>query len=340
MRTSIAKSEGPRVQAMLARLDTVRALIQEGSLQDVLEVKSQADALLKYVNSHDKNSAASLELSEIAVTSAIRAGELLRGMEKAKGGQPYQSHKATGTAPTLAELGITKSQASRWQNVSRINPSTLKHHIETHREKRKHLTLKSLYRLLPKKNGKTEDPGGESRIVQSLDELDGEAFATIYADPPWSYGNQATRAATDNHYTTMTVDDIASMPVQKLADKNSQLHLWTTNGFLQEAFYVMESWGFSYKSCFVWCKPSMGIGNYWRVSHEFLLCGTRGSATFQNKGLKSWAELPRLKHSAKPKSVREMVEKAWVGPRLELFGRVGAEGWTVMGNEVARTLYT
>jgi len=28
----------------------------------------------------------------------------------------------------------------------------------------------------------------------------GNRYRTIYADPPWLYGNQATRAATSNHY--------------------------------------------------------------------------------------------------------------------------------------------
>ena len=36
-------------------------------------------------------------------------------MEKAPGGKSYQSHDATGKTPTLTDLGITKSQSSRWQ---------------------------------------------------------------------------------------------------------------------------------------------------------------------------------------------------------------------------------
>jgi len=45
------------------------------------------------------------------------AGEMLRDMEKAKGGQPYQDNPTGNTVapvetPTLAEIGITKRQSS------------------------------------------------------------------------------------------------------------------------------------------------------------------------------------------------------------------------------------
>jgi N6-adenosine-specific RNA methylase IME4 len=104
------------------------------------------------------------------------------------------------------------------------------------------------------------------------------------------------------------------MPIKDLAADKAHLHLWTTNGFLPDAFAIIEAWGFEYKSCFVWCKPQMGIGNYWRVSHEFLLLGVRGGVTFNDHGLKSYAEIPRSEHSTKPEQVRQMIQKASPGP--------------------------
>ena len=165
----------------------------------------------------------------------------------------------------------------------------------------------------------------------------GSRFRTIYVDPPWQYGNQSTRAATDRHYDTMSIEELHALPVASLADENAHLHLWTTNGFLREAIDLMPVWGFEFKSCFVWTKPSMGIGNYWRVSHEFLLFGLRGTLPFGSRSLMSWATLDRGRHSAKPEAVRQMVEQASPAPRLELFGRRPADGWTVWGNEIARS---
>ncbi|APZ96358.1 MT-A70 family methyltransferase [Fuerstiella marisgermanici] len=109
-------------------------------------------------------------------------------------------------------------------------------------------------------------------IVENLRELvDSEfRFSTVYADRPWQYSNPVSRGAANNHYSTMTVQQICDEPVRELVNDNALLHLWTTNAFLREAFEVMEARGFQYKSCLVWVKPQLGMGNYWRVSHEFL----------------------------------------------------------------------
>jgi N6-adenosine-specific RNA methylase IME4 len=177
-------------------------------------------------------------------------------------------------------------------------------------------------------------PSGVCRTsLQSLVD-EGQKFGCVYADPPWQYGNQATRAATDNHYPTMAVDDICALPVAELAGDNAHLHLWTTNAFLFDAKRVMEAWGFEYKSVMVWVKPQMGIGNYWRVSHEFLLLGIRGSAPFGDRGIKSWLEADRTRHSAKPQEFRSLIERVSTGPFLEMFAREPVKGWTVWGNQI------
>ncbi len=167
----------------------------------------------------------------------------------------------------------------------------------------------------------------------------GAKFGTVYADPAWKYGNQATRASTDNHYTTMTVDEICELPVSQIVADDAHLHLWTTNAFLFDAKRVIEAWGFEYKSCFVWVKPQMGIGNYWRVSHEFLLFGVRGDtskgAKFRSRSLMSWGEFSRARHSAKPEQVRHMIEDASPGPYIELFSRQAVHGWSAWGNQIA-----
>jgi N6-adenosine-specific RNA methylase IME4 len=167
-------------------------------------------------------------------------------------------------------------------------------------------------------------------IVFRLEELleRRERFACIYADPPWLYQNHASRGAAINHYPVMTLDEICALPIAKLAHANAHLHLWTTNGFLFEARQVIEAWGFAYKSCFVWVKDKMGMGNYWRVSHELLILGVRGHLPFTDKALKSWLRAARTTHSTKPDIVRELVERASPAPRLELFGRRAWPGWT------------
>jgi N6-adenosine-specific RNA methylase IME4 len=181
----------------------------------------------------------------------------------------------------------------------------------------------------------------ETCQTNSLEDLieRGCKFRTIYADPPWHYTNAASRGAAQNHYDTMTIESIAGLPVQQLAADEAHLHLWTTNAFLFDAKQVIEAWGFTYKSCLVWIKPQLGNGNYWRVSHEFLLLGVRSNLTFADRTQQSWICAERTQHSAKPRIFQTLIEHVSPPPRLELFARTQSDGWTTWGNQIQRSLF-
>ena len=181
-----------------------------------------------------------------------------------------------------------------------------------------------------------------ARIVTDLATLlaGGQRYGTIYADPPWEYANRGTRGAAQGHYQGMTLDALAALPVGQLAAPDAHLHLWITSPLLLDAARLFDAWGFEYVSSFVWDKDRMGMGNYWRINHEFLLLGVRGQArSFRVRNLPSVARLPRREHSAKPEQIRAMIEQASPGPYLELFGRRTAPGWTVYGDQVATDLF-
>lgn len=182
------------------------------------------------------------------------------------------------------------------------------------------------------------DPCCKTDDLQKLIDA-GIRFGCIYADPPWQYGNQGTRAATDNHYGTMTLEAIASLPVGKLAAPRSHLHLWTTDSFLEPAIELLTGWGFERRQTFVWVKPQLGIGNYWRSSHEYMLLGIRGGLTFPPSNVKSWGQWDRTEHSEKPEGVRSLIEQMSPGPRLEMFARKTAPGWTSWGNQIRQSMF-
>ncbi len=166
-------------------------------------------------------------------------------------------------------------------------------------------------------------------------------FPTIYADPAWTYKKVYSRAAAVNHYPTLSLRQICSLPVRELSAENAHLHLWATVPLLPDALRVMEEWGFQYKSSFVWVKDKIGVGNYWRVSHEMLLLGVRGKLRFLDHSVASWLRCRRTIHSRKPEAIRLLVERVSPTPFLELFGRaeVHEPGWTVFGNQVERRLF-
>ncbi len=150
-------------------------------------------------------------------------------------------------------------------------------------------------------------------------------FSTFVVDPPWRYGNTSTRGAAENHYDTMSIDELCALTVvPDSAAEQSHLYLWTTAGHLPEAFKVMEAWGFEYRTYLVWVKPQMGMGNYFRVSTELVLFGIRGKMRTRDRGIKNYFTAPRARHSAKPLMFHDLVEKASPGPYLELFSRCNA----------------
>ena len=321
-----------------------RALAEARSVEDVKVVRDKAEAIRAYYRQQKGCFEAQQDAAELKLRAERRLGELLAETVNHNGSRGVGSTME----PTIPE-GISKKQSHRWQRIASLDGEEFERHIQETRAVRDELTTAGVLRLA-KKSAKPE-PGplanGDGCTVDDLQKLvgAGRTFGTIYADPPWKYGNQATRASTDNHYVTMTVEEIAALPVPALAADRCHLHLWTTNAFLRDAFNLLDAWGFQYKSVFVWCKRQMGIGNYWRVSHEFLLLGVKGDLVFADHALKSYAVIDRGRHSAKPEEVRVMIERASPGPYLELFGRQAVEehpdrpGWAVWGNEVGRGLF-
>jgi N6-adenosine-specific RNA methylase IME4 len=256
---------------------------------------------------------------------------------------PKTCRGVTTSKETLSDLGISRDISSRAQRIAAVPEADFESVIAEAKEGERELTRRAVEKLLSRADNNPiyREQTERGCTVNDLQKLvdDGRKFGVIYADPPWVYSNQGTRAATGNHYTGMTVDELCELPIRNLAADDSFLHLWTTNAFLFDCQRIMSAWGFEYKSLFVWVKPQMGIGNYWRVSHEILLLGKRGNAKWINRALKSWGQFERTKHSAKPEQIRTMIESACDGPYLELFGRRPANGWVVWGNQIEQSLF-
>jgi N6-adenosine-specific RNA methylase IME4 len=158
-----------------------------------------------------------------------------------------------------------------------------------------------------------------------------DVFTTIVVDPPWSYDNSATRNAAVKHYPTMTLEQLAEYDLA--AADAAHLYLWTTNSFLRAAFDLIDQWGFEYKTCLTWCKPQMGLGNYFRNNTEHILFGVRGHLATLRSDEPTWFVADRGRHSAKPDAFYDLVERCSPGPYLEHFARRRRLGWEHRGNE-------
>ena len=167
-------------------------------------------------------------------------------------------------------------------------------------------------------------------------------YGIVYADPPWRYDMKRGKGVAENHYPTMSMDEICALPVADLAAKDSALFLWATFPQLNEAFRVIEAWGFSYKTvAFNWVKQNrngtgifMGLGNWTRSNSEICLLATKGKPKRISGSVRSIVLSPLQQHSRKPAEIRDrIVELMGDLPRIELFAREAAPGLDVWGNE-------
>ena len=100
---------------------------------------------------------------------------------------------------------------------------------------------------------------------------------------------------------------------------------------------LVKSWGFKYKTQFVWDKVKHNMGHYNSVRHELLLIATKGKCTPDNVQLfDSVQTIERTeKHSEKPDEFRSIIETLYTyGNKIELFARTKIDGWEVFGNEL------
>lgn len=162
-------------------------------------------------------------------------------------------------------------------------------------------------------------------------------YAVIYADPPWQYDFAETdNRAIENQYPTMELTEICALPVREIAYDDSILFLWATSPKLQEAFAVIEAWGFQYRTSLVWVKDKIGMGYLARGQHEILLVAKRGSLPAPEAATRpaSVIHAPRTTHSTKPSEFYAIIERMYPGiPRVELFSRAYREGWMSWGLE-------
>lgn len=161
-------------------------------------------------------------------------------------------------------------------------------------------------------------------------------YNTIVIDPPWDWGDEGDgdqfgQARPD--YATMSIDEIASLPVNSLADTNCHLYMWITNRSLPKGFALMEAFGFRYITCITWVKPHFGIGNYFRGQSEQILFGVKGSQPLLRKNAGTVFSAPRgpRGHSSKPEEFYPFVESCSPGPYLEMFARSQRNGWVSWG---------
>ena len=167
----------------------------------------------------------------------------------------------------------------------------------------------------------------------------------IYADPPWTfktYSDKGKDKSPEKHYPCMPISDIIRLPVNRIAKDNAVLLMWVVDPLLDQAFKVIDAWGFKYKTVgFTWAKTNRkklgfftGLGYWTRGNPEMCLLATKGRPKRKAMDVAQLVVAQRGRHSEKP-LLHKDIERLVDGPYIELFARKKPfDNWDYWGNEV------
>jgi len=106
------------------------ALAEAVDIISILDIRDKASAMATYYDAQNTGEAANLA-KEIQLRAERKAGEFLKDMPKQTGGDAMaRLHHATEVTPSYADLGIEKTEASRWQLASELPKKQFDSYIE------------------------------------------------------------------------------------------------------------------------------------------------------------------------------------------------------------------
>lgn len=171
----------------------------------------------------------------------------------------------------------------------------------------------------------------------------------ILIDAPFRFRTYSTRGESRcpqaRYRCPTTPDELAELPLAKIAGRDCFLFSWVPNPHAPLARPLMEAWGFKFSgSGLVWVKTNRIKPGFWmggglagtRKNVEIAWLGRRGSPRRVDKGVSELIVAPRREHSRKPDQQYQRVERL-VGPGktlVELFARQCWPGWHAWGDQL------
>ena len=149
--------------------DAKRSLAEARDLPEVLDVRDKAAAIHTYVKTIGESLEVQNAAAEIKLRAERKAGEMLSAMEKVS---PPGKKIGNSVLPnSLADLGITKMQSSRWQREATVDDETFAELVEECNAAGRELTQAA---VLQKAKEKKDDPD-EAELAEEASGVKGEA---------------------------------------------------------------------------------------------------------------------------------------------------------------------
>lgn len=363
--------------ALIKYEQACRALADAKAVDEVKDVRDKAEAMRIYAR-QAKNRDLEIDAAEIRMRAERRLGEMITSQKETVGlnrgsagiGKPASAvpEEYSTRPPTLADAGIDRKLSSHAQKMAAVPEAQFESMLGAWREEAKELNARVTTNLL--KVGEEERRRQARRdlaaaLSNKAAEITGQRrYACLYVDPPWKRKQGLTDRSYENHYPTMTWDEIVAWAQQMrgaLLD-DSWMFMWVPRahafalhpvtyqidigGEIVEAVIpVPLAWAIAralgmdaYCTGFDWTKTDddhpddCGMGILVRDQDEWLLMFKRGRGLPKPEqaaivGSNHRERSRPLGHSRKPQYYRQMIA-GMVGagvPVLECFARADAQ---------------
>ena len=168
-----------------------RAIAEAKTIDEIKAIRDKAEAVRVYAKQAGLTQEIVNDAAEIKIRAEYRAGQLLREMQErgerdeGKGGNRGNQHVARShdaTVPTLTDLGLNKTQSSRWQLLATIPESEFDEKLTNERAAVRELTSGRMLRSarISQKQMSRE----EQRIITADSGLQLGDFRELSADIP------------------------------------------------------------------------------------------------------------------------------------------------------------
>ena len=184
-----------RLETGLVKFDAaIYAIEVATTVDEVKEIRDKAEACRKYAQQSGMSLEGQNMFAELRLRAERKAGGMLKEMDKQHGSRGIGKKVDGHHVSPLSDIGITQKQSSRWQQEARIDDEVFEEYIKKAKKKGE-ITTSGLLRVVRSEPVPVED-------------LPDDKFRVIYADPPWSYGNQMpvhSVSSQGDYYPLMTI---------------------------------------------------------------------------------------------------------------------------------------
>jgi len=285
---------------------------------------------------------ANITRRHLSVAQRIRLGLELEPWERQLAGQRRAQAKGERRGAKTVPVGLPEEKGATRERVARavgLGASTYERGANVLRHGSPQLvvdfeqgreTVNSAYQRLRSQQRRDEINQLAEQLRAQPPQLPQGRFAVIVCDPPWPYQRSTLP------YPTLSLEEIAALPIERLATQDCLLWLWTTNAFLPQALPLLAGWGFEYKTTLTWAKDRIGTGSLLRGQTEHCLLSSRGKPLVTLTSESTLLHGPVREHSRKPAEFYALVEALCPGSKLDLFARQHHPGWTGWGAETSK----